>query len=85
MDDDSDIVVLWCVCTWTGKGIEKITKVMMTCLIVLIIVLAIHSLVLPGASEGVKFYLVPNLDTIKARGIGPVIFDAMTHAFLHLV
>ena len=66
------------------KGIEKITKVMMTCLIVLIIVLAIHSLVLPGASEGVKFYLVPNLDTIKARGIGPVIFDAMTHAFFTL-
>ena len=66
------------------KGIEKITKVMMSCLIVLIVVLAIHSLVLPGASEGVKFYLVPNLDTIKTRGIGPVIFDAMTHAFFTL-
>ena len=56
----------------------------MSCLIVLIVVLAIHSLVLPGASEGVKFYLVPNLDTIKTRGIGPVIFDAMTHAFFTL-
>ena len=50
----------------------------------LVLLLAIHSLVLPGASEGVKFYLVPNLDTIKARGIGPVIFDAMTHAFFTL-
>lgn len=66
------------------KGIEKITKVMMSCLIVLIIVLAVHSLVLPNASEGVKFYMVPNLDTIKARGLGPVIFDAMTHAFFTL-
>ncbi len=66
------------------NGIEKITKVMMLLLIILIIVLAVHSLVLPNASEGVKFYMVPNLDTIKARGLGPVIFDAMTHAFFTL-
>lgn len=66
------------------KGIEKIMKVMMSILIVLIIVLAIHSLALPNAMAGVKFYLVPNLDTIRARGIGPVVFDAMTHAFFTL-
>lgn len=66
------------------NGVEKITKVMMSLLIVLIIVLALHSLFLPNAMEGVKFYLVPNLDTIRSRGIGPVVFDAMTHAFFTL-
>lgn len=66
------------------NGIEKITKVMMTMLFVLIIVLAIHSVTLPGAMKGVEFYLVPNLDAIKERGLGPVIFDAMTHAFFTL-
>lgn len=66
------------------NGIEKITKVLMGLLIVLIIVLAAHSLVLPNAIEGVKFYLVPNIDAIKERGLGQVIFDAMTHAFFTL-
>lgn len=66
------------------KGIERITKVMMGILIVLIVVLAIHSLTLPGAMKGVKFYLVPNLDAIRERGLGVVVFDAMTHAFFTL-
>ncbi len=66
------------------RGIEKIMKVMMSILIILIIVLAVHSLVLPNAMAGVKFYLVPNLDAIRSRGLGPVVFDAMTHAFFTL-
>ncbi len=66
------------------NGIEKIMKVMMSILIVLIVVLAVHSLALPNAVTGVKFYLVPNLDAIRERGIGPVVFDAMTHAFFTL-
>lgn len=66
------------------NGIEKISKVMMSLLIVLITVLAFHSLLLPNAMEGVKFYLIPNLSVIKDRGIGPVVFDAMTHAFFTL-
>lgn len=66
------------------NGIEKITKVLMSLLIVLIIALAVHSLVLPNAMKGVKFYLIPNLDNIQKRGYGQVIFDAMTHAFFTL-
>lgn len=66
------------------NGIEKITKVMMGILIVLIVILAVHSITLPNAMKGVKFYLIPNLDTIQKRGIGTVIFDAMTHAFFTL-
>lgn len=79
------IVISFAVCAMgLQKGIEKITKVMMTLLILLIIALAINSLSLDNASEGVKFYLVPNLDAIKTRGLGPVVFDAMTHAFFTL-
>lgn len=66
------------------NGVEKITKVMMTLLIVLIIVLAIHSVRLDNATEGIRFYLVPNMDAIHERGWGSVIFDAMTHAFFTL-
>lgn len=66
------------------NGIEKIMKVMMSLLIILIVVLAVHSLVLPNAGTGVKFYLVPNLNAIRERGLGPVVFDAMTHAFFTL-
>ncbi len=66
------------------KGIERVTKVMMGILIVLIVILAIHSLTLPGAMQGVEFYLVPNLDVIQERGLGMVVFDAMTHAFFTL-
>ena len=66
------------------NGIEKISKVMMSLLLVLIIVLAVHSVNLPNAMDGVKFYLVPNFSAVKARGIGPVVFDAMTHAFFTL-
>lgn len=66
------------------NGIEKVTKIMMSMLIVLIVILAIHSLFLPNAMEGIKFYLIPNLDIISDRGAGTVIFDAMTHAFFTL-
>lgn len=51
------------------NGIERITKIMMICLLALIVVLAVHSVTLDGAMEGVKFYLVPNLDNIREAGI----------------
>ena len=66
------------------NGVEKITKVMMMILIVIMIVLALHSLVLPGASEGVRFYLVPDFNNMKDYGIGNVVFAAMSHAFFTL-
>ena len=66
------------------NGIERITKVMMICLFALIVVLAVHSVTLDGAMEGVKFYLVPNLDNIRAAGLGNVIFGALSQAFFTL-
>lgn len=66
------------------KGVEKITKVMMSILIILMVVLAVNSLVLPGAMEGVKFYLIPDFSLVKEYGIGTVVYAAMSHAFFTL-
>lgn len=66
------------------NGVERITKVMMLCLLALIVVLAVHSATLDGAMEGIKFYLVPNFENIKRAGIGNVIFGAMSQAFFTL-
>lgn len=66
------------------KGVEKITKVMMLCLLMLIAVLAVHSLTLPGAEKGVRFYLLPDFKDMAAKGIGNVVFAAMSQAFFTL-
>ena len=66
------------------NGLEKISKYMMSALLILIVVLAIHSLTLSGAAEGLKFYLVPNLDAVKEVGIGSVISAAMNQSFFTL-
>ena len=66
------------------KGLERVSKVMMSALFVLILILAIHSFTLSGAKEGVRFYLVPNLETVKSVGLGQVIAAAMNQAFFTL-
>ncbi len=66
------------------NGLEKISKGMMSALLVLIIVLAVHSFVLSGAGEGVKFYLIPSIDTVRDVGFGSVIAAAMNQAFFTL-
>ena len=59
------------------KGLERITKVMMLGLLGLILVLAVHSLTLEGAAEGVKFYLLPDFGRAVEAGLGSVIVAAM--------
>ena len=66
------------------KGLERITKIMMTGLLILIIVLAIHSISLPGAGEGLKFYLAPNIENVKEVGLFNLIVGAMNQAFFTL-
>ena len=66
------------------KGLERITKVMMVALLGLIVVLAIHSLTLPGAAEGMKFYLLPSAESIRTNGLGHTITAAMNQAFFTL-
>ena len=66
------------------NGVEKITKVMMSLLLVLIVILAIHSITLKGSSEGLKFYLLPDFSKVTESGFSEVIFAAMGQAFFTL-
>ena len=66
------------------KGLERVTKWMMMALIVLMLALAVHSLFLPGGSEGLKFYLLPDIQRLKDAGVGNVIVGAMNQSFFTL-
>lgn len=66
------------------KGVERITKVMMVCLLSLMVVLAVRSVLLPGGQEGLKFYLYPDFGKVKEAGIGEVVYAAMGQAFFTL-
>lgn len=66
------------------KGVERITKIMMTLLLCIILVLAIHSITLKGGVEGLKFYLLPNLKRMQESGIWETITTAMNQAFFTL-
>ena len=79
------VVVGFLVCSrGLQNGLEKVSKVMMCALLILIVILAIHSFTLSGAAEGLSFYLVPNLDTIRSVGLGSVIAAAMNQSFFTL-
>ncbi|MBQ7486408.1 MAG: sodium-dependent transporter [Clostridia bacterium] len=66
------------------QGLERVTMVMMILLLALILVLAAHSLTLPGASGGMAFYLVPDIEKARIAGFGRVITSAMNQAFFTL-
>ena len=66
------------------KGLEKVTKVMMSGLLILIVILAIHSVILPGGQEGLKFYLAPNTENVRSVGLFNLIVGAMNQAFFTL-
>ena len=66
------------------KGVERITKAMMSCLFLILLILCIRSVTLPGASEGLRFYLIPDFTRFTENGVGNTIFAAMGQAFLTL-
>ena len=66
------------------NGVEKVTKVMMSALLVLMVVLGLHSLTLSGAAEGMKFYLLPSMERASEMGLGKVMTAAMNQAFFTL-
>jgi len=66
------------------NGLERVTKWMMAALMVIIVVLAVHSMMLKGGSEGLKFYLLPDWERARAQGIGNVIVAAMNQSFFTL-
>ncbi len=74
------------------KGVERITKVMMTCLLLVMVVLVVRSLTLPGAQAGIEFYLVPDFGKLFAgetaseqwATFGNAVYAAMGQAFFTL-
>jgi NSS family neurotransmitter:Na+ symporter len=65
-------------------GVERITKIMMVCLLLFMAVLAVRSVLLPGGAEGLRFYLMPDFSKMAEKGIGDTIFAAMGQAFFTL-
>lgn len=66
------------------NGLEKVTKVMMISLLLIMIVLAINSFFMDGAKEGLSFYLIPDFGRMKEIGIMKTITGAMNQAFFTL-
>lgn len=66
------------------KGVERITKVMMLCLLGVMGLLMIRSITLPGAAEGLRFYLIPDFKKMTEQGVLTVINAAMGQAFFTL-
>lgn len=66
------------------NGVEKITKVMMILLLGLMVILCVRSVTLPGAGEGLRFYLIPDFARLFEQGIGTVVYAAMGQAFFTL-
>ena len=66
------------------KGVERITKVMMICLLALMVVLAVHSMILPGGAPGLEFYLKPDFNKMAEAGIGDAVFAALGQSFFTL-
>ena len=66
------------------KGVERITKVMMLLLLFIIVVLAVRSITLEGGTEGLKFYLLPDVQRMRDVGILETITAAMNQAFFTL-
>ncbi len=66
------------------KGVEKASKAMMLCLFAIMLILCINSCMLPGAGEGLSFYLIPDFQRAIEAGLSEVIFAAMNQAFFTL-
>ena len=69
-----------CLCFKLQGGLERVTKYMMVVLLLLMVILAINSATLPGAKEGLAFYLKPDFKKIDAN----VVVGAMNQAFFSL-
>ncbi len=79
------VLLGFAVCSFGLKnGVEKINKIMMLALLAIIVFLAIRTVTLPGAAEGLKYYLVPDFERMAESGISEVVFAALGQAFFTL-
>ena len=66
------------------KGVERITKAMMVALLVMIVIIAVRVVTLPGAGEGIRYYIIPDFGKMIESGFGEVVFAALGQAFFTL-
>lgn len=66
------------------NGVEKITKIMMISLLILMLILAGNSMMIDGGQEGLEFYLKPDFGKIREAGVGEAVFAALGQAFFTL-
>jgi len=66
------------------SGLERVTKVMMIALLAIMVVLAVNSFFMPGAAEGLRFYLVPDFARMAEVGVAKTLVSAMNQAFFTL-
>lgn len=79
------VVVCFTVCGMgLQNGVERITKLMMVCLLALMVVLAVNSVMMEGSRPGLEFYLKPDFGKIREAGIGEVVFAALGQSFFTL-
>lgn len=79
------VVIGFLICSLGLKnGVERVTKVMMLALLAIIALLAVRAVTLPGAMEGIKYYLVPDFGKMAENGVGEVVFAALGQAFFTL-
>ncbi len=79
------VVISFGVCSLgLQNGVERVTKFMMSALLILMVIMVIRVVTLPGAAEGLKFFLIPNFERLLEQGIGNVVFAAMAQAFFTL-
>ncbi len=80
-----NVILGFAVCAGGIKnGLERISKWMMIALLGLIVVLAVNSLFLSGAGEGLSFYLLPDFSSLERVGFINIISSAMSQAFFTL-
>lgn len=79
------VIIGFVICSFgLQAGVEKISKPMMLGLLALIVVLAVNSILLPGGTNGLKFYLIPDWKKVEEVGLFNVIIAAMNQAFFTL-
>ncbi|MDO5335282.1 MAG: sodium-dependent transporter [Coriobacteriia bacterium] len=83
------VVVIGLVCTSAGlkNGVERVSKAMMSCLFVILVVLVVRAVTLPGAGAGLAFYLIPDFSVLTSGGIAGLweaVYAAMGQAFFTL-
>ena len=83
------VVIIGLACTSAGlkNGVERISKAMMSCLFIIILILVVRAVTLPGASAGLAFYLIPDFSALVGNGLGDLweaVYAAMGQAFFTL-